>query len=242
MNLLPKPTTNLIQELEKTRHYCRTQVYSTEQVIWIDQEVAELSHSGLVERSLQVGDRAPNFTLPDANGNSVELQQLLQSGPVVVSFYRGMWCPYCSLELRTLEGILPAIQSLGAFLVSISPQTRHSTRLTAEQQNLTHIVPRDVGNQVARQFGIVYQVTESMRQVFEEFGLSLEKFSGNGVEELPVPATFIIDPNGMVAHRFIDPDFTKRLDPVEIITVLYKLNKVEDYILIEAIGSKLLIR
>ena len=216
---------NLIQELEKTRDHYRMQVYSAKQMECIDQDVEELSCSGLVDRSLQVGDRVPNFNLPDVNDNSFVLQTLLESGPVVISFYRGMWCPYCSLELRALEEILPAIQSLGASLVSISPQTRWSTRSTIQQQNLTHIMLSDVGNQVAKQFGIVYQITESMRQTFAEFGLSLEKFNGDGAQELPVPATFVIAQAGIVAHRFVDPDFTKRLDPIEIVTVLSKLNK-----------------
>jgi peroxiredoxin len=217
--------TNLTQELVQASDYYRTQVYSAEQMERMDQDIEALSHSGFVNRSLQVGDRIPNFSLPDANGDLFELQTLLESGPTVISFYRGMWCPYCSLELRALEEILPTIQALGACLVSISPQTRRSTRSTSEQQNLTHIVLSDVDNQIARQFGIVYQITEPMRQVFEEFGLSLEKFNGSGAQELPVPAIFVVTQDGIIAHRFVDPDFTKRMDPVEIITVLSKLNK-----------------
>lgn len=215
----------LIEELAQIRHKQRTEVFSPEQIVQLDQDVEKLHDLRLVETSLQVGDFAPNFALTNADGELFQLTQLLENGAVVLSFYRGMWCPFCSLELRALEEILPAIQSLGASLVSISPQTRRSTRLTVQQENLTHPVLHDKGNQVARQFGIVYQVTESMQEILQGFGVSLRKFNGDQVNELPVPATFIIDQNGKIVYRFVDPDFTKRLDPVEIITILSRINK-----------------
>lgn len=215
----------LTEELTEMRRRQRTEVFSPEQVVQLDKDVAKLHNLRLIETSLQVGDFAPNFALTNADGELFQLTQLLENGAVVLSFYRGMWCPFCSLELRALEEILPAIQSLGASLVSISPQTRRSTRLTVQQENLTHPVLHDKGNQVARQFGIVHQVSESMQEILQGFGISLTKFNGDHVNELPVPATFIIDQNGKIAYRFIDPDFTKRLDPVEIITILSRINK-----------------
>jgi len=189
-----------------------------------DYDVEEIASSGIVKNSLQVGDRTPDFTLIDTQGETIQLQNLLRSGAVVVSFFRGDWCSYCSLELRALEEILPAILNLDASLISISPQTSRRRRMTPEE-NLTHPILIDIGNQVARQFGIVYQMGESVRELYAEFNISVAMFNGDETYELPVPATFIIDKTGIIAYRYVDPDYRRRIDPIEIISVLAKLKQ-----------------
>lgn len=214
---------DLPEELKKVRDYTRSQVFSADQLVQLDQDVENLASSGISQSSLQVGDRAPDFNLNDPQGESVQLQQLLQSGTVVLSFFRGAWCPYCSLELQALEEILPTILDLQANLVSISPQTSRRSRLMVEGKKLTHPILIDTGNHVARKFGIVYQVGDSLRDIYAGFDISLPIINGDETYELPVPATFIIDRFGIIAYRFVDPEYTKRVDPVEIITVLAKL-------------------
>lgn len=214
---------DLPEELKKVRDYTRSQVFSADQLVQLDQDVENLASSGISQSSLQVGDRAPDFNLNDPQGESVQLQQLLQSGTVVLSFFRGAWCPYCSLELQALEEILPTILDLQANLVSISPQTSRRSRLMVEGKKLTHPILIDTGNHVARKFGIVYQVGDSLRDIYAGFDISLPIINGDETYELPVPATFIIDRSGIIAYRFVDPEYTKRVDPVEIITVLAKL-------------------
>lgn len=183
----------------------------------------DLASSGILDRSLKAGDRAPNFTLPNAIGNAVELNALLAQGPVVVSFYRGQWCPYCNLELRALQQALPAIQQQGATLVAISPQTPDNSLSTAEKNELSFEVLSDAGNNVAREFGLVFQLPAKIRHIYEGFGIDLPGHNGDETFELPVPATYTIAPNGTVTSAFVNADYTQRLDPTEIIATLKAL-------------------
>jgi peroxiredoxin len=213
---------NLPEELAKIDREQKS--HSSEEVLLqLDQHKEELSTSGILQQSLQVGDRAPDFTLPNSEGMAVQLSDLLTKGAVVVSFFRGKWCPFCSLELMALEEIVPTILELQGTLLSISPQTPRNSRLTAKEKGLTHPLLIDAGNQVAQQFGIVYQVGTVLQKVYEGFNVSIPDVNGDDSQKLPVPATFIIDRSGIIVYRFVDPDFTKRLDPIEIISVLRKL-------------------
>ena len=183
----------------------------------------DLAKSGIVNQSLKAGDTAPNFALPNAIGQSIAIQDLLSTGPVVISFYRGQWCPYCNLELRALQEALPAIQSLGAKLAAISPQTPDNSLSTAEKNELTFEVLSDVGNQIARQFGLVFSLPEELRPIYKGFGIDIPAHNGDETFELPIPATYVINTDGAIAHACVDPDYTKRLDPADILTVLRKL-------------------
>jgi peroxiredoxin len=156
----------------------------------------DLANSDLIDSSLKAGDCIPAFTLPNATGQQVDINELLKSGPVVISFYRGEWCPYCNLELRALQQALPKIQSQGANLVTISPQTPDLSLSTAEKHNLSFEVLSDVGNQVARQFGLVFTLPESLRPIYQAFGIDLPAHNGDQSFELPVPATYVVNTDG----------------------------------------------
>ena len=186
----------------------------------IEKATADLANSGIGDRTLKFGDTVPNFTLPNAIGKEVELQSLLEEGPVVITFYRGQWCPYCNLELRALQQSLPEMQALGATLVAISPQTPDNSLSTVEKNELTFEVLSDVGNRVAKQFNLVFTVPEELRPIYEGFGIDLPAHNGDDTFELPIAATYIIAPDGKVIHAFVDVDYTKRLDPEEIVTAL----------------------
>ena len=183
----------------------------------------DLAAAGLVDTALKAGDDAPDFVLPEARGVVVRLSSLLAAGPVVLSFYRGGWCPYCGLELRALQDILPEIQRLGASLAAISPQRLDEGRSTVEKNALAFPVLSDVGNVVATAFGLTFDLAREMRPIYARFGHALPDVNGDESWRLPVPATYVIDQDRSIALAFIDIDYRNRLEPADIIATLRSL-------------------
>lgn len=174
----------------------------------------ELIRSGLAGKALQAGAKAPDFTLPDAEGRPVRLATLLAKGPVVLTFYRGGWCPYCNLQLKSYQEQLAQIHALGAELVAVSPQRPDRTVDTVQKDALRFPVLSDAGNAIARRYGLVFRVADEVLPIYKTFGIDLEAANGDATHELPMPGTFIIDPDGTVRLAFVQADYTKRL-PVE---------------------------
>lgn len=189
----------------------------------MDDATSTLAASGITDTSLAVGAAAPDFTLPGVNGEQVSLAKLLTDGPVVLAFYRGGWCPYCNLELRALQAALADITAAGATLVAISPQLPDNSLSTAEKLELAFPVLSDVGNVVAREYGLVFSLPEDLRSVYDGFGIDLPAANGDQTFELPVPATFVIGRDGSVAWRFVDPDYTHRGDPADVVAAVKAL-------------------
>lgn len=185
--------------------------------------IEQLITSSAAEQALKEGAQVPDFTLPDTLGNTVTLSHLLKQGPVVIAFYRGEWCPYCNLQLHAYQQALPQIRALGATLVAISPQTPDHSLSMAEKQALTFTVLSDVGNRIARQFGIVFTIDEAVRDAHKQVGANLPAYNSDDTWELPIPGTFIVDQSGTVRLAFVDPNYTHRLDPSIIIAQLKKL-------------------
>ena len=183
-------------------------------------KIKELRASFALAEAIGVGDLAPDFTLPDAQGRPVALSSLLQLGPVALTFYRGGWCPYCNLQLRAYQAALPEMTALGARLVAISPQLPDGSRSTAEANALTFDVLSDVGNQVARAFGLVYELPEELRAALRSNNKALPGINGDDSSELPVPATYVIGRDRLVALAFVDVDYRQRLAPEDILAAL----------------------
>lgn len=181
----------------------------------------DLRASGITERSLKFGDRAPDFTLPSANGDRVALSRLLAKGPVVISFYRGGWCPYCNLELRAYQRVLPQIRARGASLVAISPQTPDSSLSTAEKNALEFDVLSDCGSVVARSFGIAFELPEVLRPLYAKHALA--RVNGTNDWVLPVPATYVVAPDSRIVLAHVDPDYRLRLEPDDVLSALQGL-------------------
>ncbi len=182
---------------------------------------AALTASGIVGQSLQVGQTAPDFALPDAQGQMVRLADLRAAGPVVITFYRGVWCPFCNMTLHAYQNILPDIKALGASLVAISPQTPDNSLTMAEKNALDYSVLSDSGNTVARQFGIVYKLGEAMYEAQTNvFGVDLEKFNGDTSRELPLPGAFVLDRDGVIRFGQVFVDVSERVEPSAILDAL----------------------
>ena len=183
----------------------------------------KLHSSHTAESAIAVGETAPNFTLPDATGKDVNLHSKLNEGPVVLSFYRGGWCPFCNLELQALQALLPEIKALGANLIGISPETPDNSMTTVEKQQLQFDVLSDVGNNTARDYGLIFTVYEEMRPLYLKWGLDVPASNGDDSWELPVPATYIIDTNCVARTAHVDKDYTKRMEPGQILAALRNL-------------------
>jgi len=179
--------------------------------------IAELISSRAADKALKEGDQAPDFTLPDAHGQPVTLSHLLKQGPVIVTFYRGIWCNFCNLELNAYQRAMPQLEALGGFVVAISPQTQDHCLSLAEAKALTFPVLSDLGNRVARQFGIVFTINERARGAHKKVNKELPKFNGDDSWEVPIPGTFLVDQSGTIRLSYVDPDFMQRLDPLIII-------------------------
>lgn len=189
-----------------------------------ESKIAELRASSLFDGAIRTGESVPDFRLPNAKGNSVSLHDEIALGPVVVTFYRGGWCPYCNIQLKAYQEILPQIQSYGAKLIAISPELADQSMTTAEKNALAFDVLSDLGNGVARSFGIVFTLPEELRVAMIANGKALPSINGDESWELPVPATFVIDTNATAALAHIDVDYRNRLQPDEILAALKSLS------------------
>jgi peroxiredoxin len=187
----------------------------------------ELAASTLIAHAAKAGDVVPDFTLPGVRGGAVSLVQSLRKGPIVLSFYRGGWCPYCNIELRALQATLPQFEALGARLIAVSPQTPDQSLSTAEKNALSFTVLSDAGSQVAKSFGIAFDLSEELRPIYSQFGHGLPEMNGDDGWTLPVPATFVIDRSGRIAFAHVDTDYRNRLEPNDILAVLGKLARLD---------------
>lgn len=179
-----------------------------------------LEASGIADQVLTVGDTAPDFELPDATGKPVRLSELLKQGPVVINFYRGEWCPYCNLELRAFQNLLPEFKQVGATLVAISPELPDHSLNVTEKHSLEFSVLSDVGNNVSRQYGLVFTLDASLQPLYQSFGIDIPANNGDNSYELPLPATYVIDQSGRIRYAFADADYTQRAEPQDVLAVV----------------------
>jgi peroxiredoxin len=188
-----------------------------------DAKVEELQRTFPIEKALKTGNHAPDFSLPNPAGRPVSLAGLLRGGPAVVTFYRGGWCPYCNLQLRAHQQVLGEITALGAKLVAISPQLPDGSLSTAEVNKLSFDVLSDVGNHVARSFGLVYSLPDELRAALTSNNKALPGINGDDSWELPLPATYVVGPDRKIALAEIELDYRERLEPEAIAAALRTL-------------------
>ena len=173
----------------------------------------KLAASGIANKALQRGGRMPDFELPDATGKMVKSTDLRKRGLLLVSFYRGGWCPYCNLELKALQERYSEISAASVTLVAISPQIPDFSLNTQQKHDLKFPVLSDQGNKVARQFGLVFTLDASLLPIYQAFGVDLKAHNGDASFELPIPATYLVARDGSVLEAFVNTDYRSRLEP-----------------------------
>jgi peroxiredoxin len=198
--------------------------------------VDDLRQSGIVNRALQVGSKAPEFELPDQNGKIVHSSELLASDRLVICFIRGRWCPFCVGQVQAMNAVVEQLKELNGLLVAISPQTVHQSYLMADQHRLHFPLLSDTRNKVARQFGVVYQVPEYQREIYQRVFTNLPFLNGDDSWELPIPAVYVLgvqhspgeiahaDPHYSVLYAHVNPEYTERPEPDEIVGFLSRIS------------------
>jgi len=185
--------------------------------------IASVEKSGIVEKAMQVGDTAPNFVLNNALGEAVELNEYLKKGKVILTWYRGGWCPYCNLTLNQMQKELPNFLANGANLIALTPELPDKSLDTKEKNALKFEVLSDVGNKIAKEYGIVFKLTDAVAKAYDKsFGMN--DYNGDESNELPLAATYIIDQDGKIIYAFLDADYRNRAEPSELTAILKQYN------------------
>lgn len=198
-------------------------VPTREQLDTMERATRSLIDSGQAEQTLKAGDRAPNFNLASSDGAKVDSLAVLERGPLVITFYRGVWCPYCNYDLQAIEEVRPEIESRGASLVAISPQTQANSRKSQRDNKLGFQILSDVGSAVAARFGLRFVVPDDLIEVYRQFGNDLPSINGDTNWALPMPARYVIGKDGVIAYSEVNPDYTRRPDPSDLLPVLDRL-------------------
>lgn len=186
-------------------------------------QMKELQQSGIAF-GLREGDAAPNFALANPLGEPVSLYDELAKGPVVLTFYRGSWCPFCSIQLRAYQHILPDLQRLGSQLIAISPQSQDNALTQIEKEQLTFQVLSDPNGDVASRYKLLFELPGYLQDTYlHMLGRDLATFNQSARWVLPVPATFLIDQERVVRRSYVNPDFMQRMEAQDILDQLKRL-------------------
>jgi len=197
-----------------------------EKIAQYQEGIDMVAESGIYEEALKIGDKAPDFTLPNAEGEEVQLSELLEKGPVVLTWYRGSWCPYCNLALAALMEELPALEKAGATLIAISPEKPSYTEEVVEKLDPGFEVLSDVGMKVARDYGIVFKMSKPVAEAMAKFNLG--ERNGDEGKELPLAASYVIDQDGTITYAFLDADYRNRAEPSRLVEAVEALEGLPD--------------
>jgi len=209
--------------LDALRTKYETEVFTPEIKATMNRATAELAASGQADRALTVGARAPAFQLPDPDGAVVSSADLLAKGPLVLTFYRGVWCPYCNLDLKAIEAAAGDIRGRGATIAAISPQTAVNSRKSQRDNGLSFPILGDHGGAVADAFGLRFALPADLRDLYMSFGNDLAVVNGDPSWTLPMPARYVIGQDGVIAYAEVNADYTRRPDPSELLPALDRL-------------------
>ncbi len=186
----------------------------------MERATAELIASDAASKALKVGDKAPLFTLKDPDGNPVSSADLLAKGPLVLTFYRGVWCPYCNMELQALQAFLPTLQEAGANLVAISPQIAANSRKSVRTNGLAFAILSDTHNDVAGAFGLRFALPDYLIELYKNLRNDLPTFNDDPSWTLPMPARYVIGQDGVIRYAEVNPDYTQRPEPEAMLAAI----------------------
>ncbi|MDR5836546.1 peroxiredoxin-like family protein [Caballeronia sp. LZ034LL] len=212
-------------KLDAFKAHFESKVAPAEVIDIFHRTTAELIAGGQAERSLKVGDLAPTFTLTTAEGERVSSTDMLEQGPLVVTFYRGVWCPYCNLDLQAIEEVADEIRALGATLVSLSMQTAANSLKSQRQNKLSYPILVDEGGKTADAFGIRFRLQDELINAYKGFNVDLPEINGEPSWTLPMPARYVIARDGTIAYAEVSPDYTQRPDPSELVAALQRMKQ-----------------
>ena len=215
-----------VNEQLKAKKDAFTQSASEDKKQDYEKGIAYVRSSGVMESAVNVGDKAPGFTLPDAVGNKVSLHDVLEKGPVVLVWYRGGWCPYCNIYLQGLQQRLDEIEAKGAQLVAISPELPDNALSTKQKHDLKFHVLSDAGNKTASDFGIVYTLPGYVIKRYDA-SFSLPEYNGDDSYTLPLSASYVIGEAGKVTYAFLDADYRNRASIDDLLAALDRYNASE---------------
>ena len=173
---------------------------------------------------LKVGEKAPDFTLQDANGTSVRLYDQLRTGPVILVFYRGSWCPYCNLHLSVLKKAKSQFDKFGARIIAVTPQKPDSSLKQIQKDGFQFPVLSDMDSQVMKSYRLYFEMNEEMVAIYKKFGVDLEDYNGKGRTMLPIPGSFVIDQEGKVVAMQAQTDYKARMEPKDIMLALEEIH------------------
>lgn len=176
-----------------------------------EEGVRQVAESGVLERAINVGDTAPDFTLPNAAGESVTLSELLKDGPVVMIWYRGEWCPYCNIYLEDIQAHAQEFKDAGANVVAISPETPDRGWTLQDKLDLDFHILSDEKSAIAQEYGVVYTLPEKIAGYLQE-AFDIHEKNKDDRNLLPLGASYVISQDGVVTYAFIDPDYRKRAE------------------------------
>jgi len=180
-----------------------------------------LPHPGI-----KVGQKAPDFTLGNADGVPVHLYEQLKSGPVILIFYRGAWCPYCNIQLHALQKSLPTFKKYNAQLIAVTPQTPDKSREQIKKDKYPFQVLSDLKDTVSTKYNLYFRVNQKLNELYKtKFGLDIEAYNGKGRAGLPVPGSFVVAQDGTIVAMHADLDYKKRMEPVDIVKALKTIKK-----------------
>jgi peroxiredoxin len=190
----------------------------------VDRLIDHLKEHGAGEAAPQVGEPMPPFVLPDETGHMVSLKELLPNGPVIVTFHRGHWCPYCRISINTLAQAQTRINKLGAQMIAIVPERGEFAAKMKSESNVNFPFLLDIDNGYALSLNLAIWVGAEMETFMTSVGSMLPEFQGNESWMLPIPATFVIGRDGLIKARFVDPDYRRRMTVEELLKSLENLN------------------
>jgi peroxiredoxin len=185
-----------------------------------DRLVRGLIDSGAAAGALRAGDRVPDFLLPNAEGRLVSSKSLFGRGPVVINFYRGVWCPYCSAELNAFADASPRLREAGATVVAITPETGGVALKTKRERDLDFEILCDVDNGVAMEFGLMFRIPDDIQPGYRKFGVNLPDIYGNDSWMIPIAATYVAKSDGTIAYAYVNPEYRERCDPESLLAVV----------------------
>ncbi len=214
----PAPPKSLAEELAGMKDlFVRNS--TPEKVKDYEDAIQEIRGSGILDKAVKAGDKAPDFELPNLKGETTSLAGLLEKGPLILVWYRGGWCPYCSLELNAWQNVYSRLQKAGIGLAVVSPEVSEQGVLTGQRNYLSFEILTDAGNGAAKKYGLVYKIPDRLLGYLKG-KLDFKNHYGDEAHEFPISATYVIDPQGQVRLAFLDPDWRNRAEPSRILQLL----------------------